>query len=462
MAIYSRKSLVTHQGDSVENQVEMCKQYLQAKFGPLEGQELVIFEDEGFSAKNTDRPEFQRFLREQKRRPFDYLVCYRLDRISRNVSDFAGLIEALNRQHTAFLCIKEEFDTSKPMGKAMMYIASVFAQLERETIAERVRDNMMMLARSGQWLGGPPPLGFSMRRVSLPGAKQKTICVLEQDPGSAGLAKELFDQFLLSHSLAAVQHRLQPRLALSLAGIKQILQNPVYAAADQEARRYFVQRHAQVCFEQEECAPTKGLMAYNKRDYRVRSAPRLQKNHWIIALGSHHPVITGRDWVRVQALLERSTPAGHARNRYALLSGKLICGLCGGPMQAKRRSGKTLFDYICTNKLHRRCCSCQNLFGPVADSAVLQALTRAFEGNPFLLEWMGSAAPPPQPEPEPWAEDLADFDGWLRQLPITDQQQLVDLLVESVRWDGHSLQIQLGDDTAQEMWYDDNQKGLQT
>ena len=80
----------------------------------------------------------------------DYIVCYRLDRISRSVGDFASLIDELNKLGVAFVCVSEEFDTSRPMGKAMMYIASVFAELERETIAERVRDNMLLLARTGR------------------------------------------------------------------------------------------------------------------------------------------------------------------------------------------------------------------------------------------------------------------------------------------------------------------------
>lgn len=78
----------------------------------------------------------------------DMLVCYRLDRVSRSVTDFAALIETLNRRQVSFVCIREQFDTATPMGKAMLYIASVFAQLERETIAERVSDNMQLLART--------------------------------------------------------------------------------------------------------------------------------------------------------------------------------------------------------------------------------------------------------------------------------------------------------------------------
>ena len=125
--IYSRKSVYTGKGESVENQIEMCKQYIRSKFPDVVEDAITIYEDEGFSAKDTIRPQFQRMLQDIRERKPDYIVCYRLDRISRSVSDFSALIEELNDRNISFICIKEEFDTSKPMGKAMMYIASVFA-----------------------------------------------------------------------------------------------------------------------------------------------------------------------------------------------------------------------------------------------------------------------------------------------------------------------------------------------
>ncbi|MDO7204481.1 recombinase family protein [Paraclostridium bifermentans] len=90
-------------------------------------------------------------------------MCYRLDRVLRNIADFSSLIEDLQKYNISFVSIREQFDTSTPMGRAMMFIASVFAQLERETIAERVRDNMLELAKSGRWLGGTAPLGFNQK-----------------------------------------------------------------------------------------------------------------------------------------------------------------------------------------------------------------------------------------------------------------------------------------------------------
>lgn len=141
--IYCRKSVLSDKGESVENQMEMCRSYVINKFG--ENNEFILYEDEGYSGKNTSRPMFIKLTEDIKKKKLDYVVCYRLDRMSRSVSDFSSLVEMMNRYKTGLICIKEEFDTSKPMGKAMMYIASVFAQLERETIGERVKDNMTEL-----------------------------------------------------------------------------------------------------------------------------------------------------------------------------------------------------------------------------------------------------------------------------------------------------------------------------
>ena len=153
VAIYSRKSVFTGKGESIENQIEMCKDYYNRTHNNNEV-EFLIYEDEGFSGGNINRPRFKELITDAKNKKFKALVCYRLDRISLNVAYFSSTLELLQDNDIEFISIKEQFDTSTPMGRAMIYIASVFAQLERETIAERVRDNMLQLARTARWLGG--------------------------------------------------------------------------------------------------------------------------------------------------------------------------------------------------------------------------------------------------------------------------------------------------------------------
>ena len=154
IAIYSRKSRFTGKGESIGNQVELCREYIRTAFGQEYAEKAIVFEDEGFSGGNLNRPGFKRMMEAARDRRFQAVVVYRLDRISRNISDFSTLIQELGRLGIDFVSIRENFDTSSPMGRAMMYIASVFSQLERETIAERIRDNMHELAKTGRWLGG--------------------------------------------------------------------------------------------------------------------------------------------------------------------------------------------------------------------------------------------------------------------------------------------------------------------
>ncbi|MDV9850653.1 recombinase family protein [Clostridioides difficile] len=123
-AIYSRKSRFTGKGDSIENQIQLCIDYAKS----IGIKDFLIYEDEGFSGSNIDRPQFKKMMQDAKDKKFNYLVCYRLDRISRNVSDFSTLIEKLNELNISFISIKEQFDTSTPMGRAMMFISSVFAR----------------------------------------------------------------------------------------------------------------------------------------------------------------------------------------------------------------------------------------------------------------------------------------------------------------------------------------------
>ncbi|MGN1004819.1 MAG: recombinase family protein [Oscillospiraceae bacterium] len=390
--IYSRKSVYTGKGESIENQIEMCKQYIHTKF-PDDAAEISVYEDEGFSAKNMERPQFQQMLRDMKQKKPDFIICYRLDRISRNVSDFSSLVEDLNDRSISLVCIKEEFDTSKPMGKAMMYIASVFAQLERETIAERVRDNLMMLARTGRWLGGTTPTGFTSEKLQeiVIDGKIKTSCKLKDNPEELRAVDMMFEKYLEVRSVSGVSKYLIKQgiksrngKYYSLLGIKDILQNPVYCIADRDALAYFTEHGSDVCFDEKDCSDKYGLISYNKRDYKKKSAPRQSMDKWIIAIGKHKGRISGKKWVAVQNILEENIPTGKKpakmHNDYALLSGLIWCSKCGNRMFAKRRSYRSgdtvLYDYVCQSKLRggTGLCDCPNLGGQQADDLVCQHL----------------------------------------------------------------------------------------
>ncbi len=396
IAIYSRKSKWTGKGESVENQLIMCREYIAMFLEEGDRAQIIEYEDEGFSGKNTKRPMFQQMMQDMQEKHFDYLVCYKLDRLGRNLADLANLMEDLNRQGTSFISIKEKFDTTTPIGKAMLYFSGVLAQMEREQIAERVKDNMIMLARSGRWLGGTTPLGYVSVRVEKEGnaLKKKSMYCLTQNPDEIDLAKFIFTYFMEKRSLTKVLRylmaggiRTRSGKEFYISGIRDILVNPVYCIADEAGYQYFYDLGCQVCIDPEELDQESGLLGYARTTsaaYRNQGTPC---ESWIISRGRHKGIVTGKEFVYVQQLLAGNRSKGDnfrdTKNSVALLSGLLYC-TCGHLMRPKNypasrvtQKGERTFAYRCPYKdlTHRERCDNKNVHGNTLDEAVSREVT---------------------------------------------------------------------------------------
>ncbi len=107
-------------------------------------QNLLYMKMRDILEKNTNRPRFQKMMSAIKKKKYNYLVCYKLDRLERNIGD---LIKTLNKLNISFISIKKHFDTATPIGKTMLYLTGIPAQMERKQIAEHVMDNMIILAK---------------------------------------------------------------------------------------------------------------------------------------------------------------------------------------------------------------------------------------------------------------------------------------------------------------------------
>ena len=339
--IYSRKSKFTGKGESIENQIELCRQYIAMHFGEEAAENVLVYEDEGFSGGNLERPQFKKMMKDSQKIAFAAIVVYRLDRISRNIGDFAKLIEDLGDRHIDFISIREQFDTSSPMGRAMMYIASVFSQLERETIAERIRDNMHELSKTGRWLGGTTPTGYaseSLSSVTVDG-KVKKACKLKPIPEEIQLVKTIFSVFMETGSLSKTDQYLLEHRCVTKRGkqftrfaIRGILTNPVYMIADETAYQYLKENNVDLFAERAEFDGEHGIMAYNRTLQRPGKANQIRPmEEWIVAVGKHPGIIAGSDWVRVQAMLDvnKSKSYRRPRSNVALLSGLLRLSLYG-------------------------------------------------------------------------------------------------------------------------------------
>lgn len=405
--IYSRKSKFTGKGESIGNQVEMCRQYIAAHFSVEEAETALVYEDEGFSGGNLERPQFKKMMQDSHKKKFAAIVVYRLDRISRNIGDFAKLIEDLGDRKINFVSIREQFDTSSPMGRAMMYIASVFSQLERETIAERIRDNMHELAKTGRWLGGTTPTGYASEgaaNVTVDG-KVKKAFHLKAIPEEIQLVKLIYDKFQETGSLTKVDQFLLEKQYTTKRGkqftrfaIKGILTNPVYMIADQAAHDYLVGNQVDLFSELSDFDGKHGIMAYNRTLQRPGKAQQMKPmEEWIVSVGKHPGVIPGEDWVRVQSMLEvnRSKSYRRPRSNVALLSGLLVCGQCGDYMRPKLTNrttadGELIYTYMCSTKerSRRKCCDIENAKGNTLDAKIISEIKKLGEDKAFFAQFL--------------------------------------------------------------------------
>lgn len=397
-AVYSRKSRFTGKGESIENQIELCRRYINLNYPDVPKKNIFIYEDEGFSGGNTDRPQFKKMMNDASEKKFNVLICYRLDRISRNIGDFAKLIDRLGELGISFESIKEKFDTDSSLGRAMMYIASVFSQLERETIAERIRDNMHELAKTGRWLGGNTPTGYrsvQVQTVTVDG-KKRSSCMLEIEETEMTTVKKIFDKFLKSESLTAVetymiQNHIKTRNGkdFSRFSIKGILRNPVYMTADSDAWEYLSVLGAEIFAEKSDFDGNCGVMAYNKTLQKKGKTNKIRDiKEWIITAGRHKGVVSGKEWKKVQECLERNSVKAYRKpkNNTALLSGLLYCGDCGHYMRPKiynsfYKDGEKKFSYLCElkEKSRRSECLVSNPAGNKLDAEVIMEISKLEE-----------------------------------------------------------------------------------
>ncbi len=400
VAVYSRKSKFTGKGESIENQIELCRKHIAEHISEKAADTILVYEDEGFSGGNLERPQFKAMMKDAREKKFNAIVCYRLDRISRHTGDFAKLIEELTDLKIAFISIKEQFDTSSPMGRAMMYIASVFSQLERETIAERIRDNMHELAKTGRWLGGTSPTGYeseSVENLTIDG-KVRKACKLKLIPEEAETVKLIFDKFLEVNSLTKTDAFLLQNGYLTKNGkqftrfaLKGILQNPVYMIADNDAYRYLTDNKVDLFADKESFDGKRGIMAYNRTVQKAGKANQLRPmEEWIVSVGRHKGLVDGKAWIKVQDCLaqNRSKSYRKPRSNVALLSGLLFCGKCGDymrPKLSKRQDaqGETMYSYMCTLKERSRSHSCniKNVNGNMLDKAIICEIKKLSENS---------------------------------------------------------------------------------
>lgn len=200
-AIYTRKSSeegLEQDFNSLEAQREACEAYVRSQ--AHEGWRLLParFDDGGFSGGNMERPALKQLMELVRSGSIDTIVVYKIDRLTRSLSDFARLADLLNTHNVSFVSVTQQFNTTTSMGRLMLNVLLSFAQFEREITGERIRDKIAASKKKGMWMGGVPPMGYDVVN------KQLVVNEIE-----AATVRRIFNLYVEVGSVPALMDRIE-------------------------------------------------------------------------------------------------------------------------------------------------------------------------------------------------------------------------------------------------------------
>jgi site-specific DNA recombinase len=206
-AIYTRVSTengLEQEFNSLHAQREAAQAYIKSQAHA--GWKLIRdhYDDGGFSGGSLDRPSLQKLLADIRERRIDIVVVYKVDRLTRSLTDFAKLVELFDAHGVAFVSVTQSFNTTTSMGRLTLNVLLSFAQFEREVTGERIRDKIAASKKKGLWVGGVVPLGYEVRSRKLIVNEEEAITV-----------RLIFSRYLDLGSLSALQRDLREREILT-------------------------------------------------------------------------------------------------------------------------------------------------------------------------------------------------------------------------------------------------------
>lgn len=334
VAIYVRVSTL-HQVD--KDSLPMQRQDLAAYCSLILGtDDYEIFEDAGYSGKNTNRPAFQEMMRRVRNGEFTHVLVWKIDRVSRNLLDFAEMYEELQSLRVTFVSKNEQFDTSTAIGEAMLKIILVFAELERNMTSERVTDAMISRASNGQWNGGRVPYGYDYDSESSQFSirdDEKEVCLI------------LKDDYLKNKSLTGTAKLLNSKGFKTRSGVDWtpaaiwiIASSPFYA----------------------------GIYRYNR--YKGTENRTINPEEEWIMIPDHHPAIfTLEEHEKMLSILDTNSRQRNSigkqcsRENIHIFSGIAYCGKCGCRLTStpgrKHTDGYRTSIYSCPKKRKNNECN---------------------------------------------------------------------------------------------------------
>jgi site-specific DNA recombinase len=277
-AIYARKSSeegLEQSFNSLQAQREACEAYIASQ--RHEGWHAISkqYDDGGFSGGNMNRPALKQLLEDISTGLIDTIVVYKVDRLTRSLTDFAKMVETFDERDVSFVSVTQQFNTTTSMGRLTLNVLLSFAQFEREVTGERIRDKIAASKKKGMWMGGLVPLGYDLK------GRQLVI-----NPKEAKLVQEIFAQYLNLGSVAELKHyldrkRIRTKARTSVTGrpfggepyarggLYKLLRNEVYIGRIAHREQSYVGQHPAI-IEPEIWEKVSALLSNNNDGQRTR------------------------------------------------------------------------------------------------------------------------------------------------------------------------------------------------
>lgn len=352
--VYARQSIDKKDSMSIEGQIQICKR--------LAGEDAKVYSDRGYSGKNIKRPAFTELIEAVKSGAVKKIFVYRLDRFSRSIADFSKLWELLEKYGVEFVSATENFDTSSPMGRAMLNIVLVFAQLERETTAERVKDNYIHRFKLGAWTGGPAPYGFDLTKITAD--ERKVSSLISND--KSDIVKFIFEEYAKPDtSLRSIAKYLTdkgihgPRREMwDSVTLSRLLHSPLYVKANEDVYLHYLAKGMQI---QQEAEAFDGIHACNVIGKRNRTKNKYNSlQDQMLTVSNHKGFIDADLWLKVQDKLAGNKQFSRANaGKYSWLTGLMKCEKCGYALKINYIKSEDKFYLLCSGKSNFSICDCR-------------------------------------------------------------------------------------------------------
>lgn len=321
-------------GYSISAQIEKLEAFSLSQGWEIVGEPFI---DDGYSAKDLNRPRFTQMMDEIKKGGIDVLLVYRLDRLTRSVLDLYEILKVLDEHNCNFKSATEVYDTTNAMGRLFITLVAAIAQWERENTAERVRMGMEKKTKLGKWKGGMAPYGYKIVDKEL-----------EINPEEEPLIRYIF-KLSRTHGFYTIAKKLTEQGRTTRKGgdwhvdtVRDIANNPIYA----------------------------GYLTFNENSKNSKKPPKEQK----LFEGVHEKIISREEFWQLQDILDRRRTFGGKRetsNYY--FSSLLKCARCGSSMSGhKSPSGKT---YRCSGKKAGKKCTSHI----IKEDTLVQTLLSSFD-----------------------------------------------------------------------------------